>query len=64
MMETHVSPNIVTNVFLLQLLDEISARHELLFPPKPELLGLHRTSIRVIHKTASRDLSFYLLVPL
>ena len=64
MMETHISPNIVTNAFLLQLLDEISARHELLFPPKVEFLGLHRTYIRVIHKTASRQLSFYLLIPL
>ncbi|XP_045108474.1 uncharacterized protein LOC123503109 [Portunus trituberculatus] len=64
MMETHISPNIVTNAFLLQLLDEISVKHELLFPPKPEYLGLHRAAIRVIHKTALHDLSFYLLVPL
>lgn len=49
MMETHVSPNIVTNAFLLQLLYEISARHELLFPPKPEFLGLHRTSTYTCH---------------
>ena len=64
MMETHISPNIVTNAFLLQLLDEISIKHELLFPPKAEYLELHRNAIRVIHKTALHDLSFYLLVPL
>ena len=36
-METHVSPHIVTNTMLLKLLDDISVKTiGLLFPPKPE----------------------------
>ena len=34
LMETKLSPNIITNAFLLKLLDEVSVKHELLFPPK------------------------------
>ena len=34
LMETKLSPNIITNAFLLKLVDEVSVKHELLFPPK------------------------------
>ena len=70
MLETYISPNIITNAVLLTLLDELSAKTPgLLFPPKPEFLGLHRNSIRVIHKmdkklTVLQGLCFYLLIPL
>ena len=70
MLETYISPNIITNAVLLTLLDELSVKTPgLLFPPKPEFLGLHRNSIRVIHKidkklTVLQGLCFYLLIPL
>ena len=64
MMETHVSLHIITNTMLLKLLDDISVTTiGLLFPPKPEFLGLHRAAIRIVHKTALDGLSF-LLIPL
>ena len=63
MMETHVSPHIVTNTMLLKLLDDISVKTiGLLFPPKPEFLGLHRAAIQIVHKTALDGWSFYLLI--
>ena len=34
LMETKLSPNIITSAFLLKLVDEVSVKHELLFPPK------------------------------
>ena len=65
MLENHICPHIVTNTMLLKLLDDISFKTiDLLFPPEPEFLGLHRTAIRVVHKTALDGLSFYLLIPL
>ena len=65
MMEIHVSPNIVTNTMLLKLLDDISVKTlGLLLPPKLEFLGLHRAAIRIVHKIALDELSFYLLIPL
>ena len=58
MMETHVSPHIVTNTMLLKLLDDISVKTlELFFPPKPEFLGLHRAAICIVHKTELDGLS-------
>ena len=64
MMENHIFPHIVTNTMLLKLLDDISVKTiSLLFPPKPEFLGLHRAAIRVVHKTALDGLRFYLLIP-
>ena len=46
MLETHISSHIVTNIMLLRLLDDISVKTiGLLFPSKPELLGLPRAAI-------------------
>ena len=65
MMETHISPHIVTNTMLLKLLDDISVKTiGLLFPPKPEFVGLRRAAIRIVHKTALVGLSFYLFITL
>ena len=72
MMKTHLSPNIITNEYLIELLKEISEETTgLLFPPSNEFLGLHRNVIRVAHvndKVESNAvisrLNFYLLVPL
>ena len=66
MIESTVSPYIVTNTLLLGLLRDISEKtSSLLFPPSPEFLGLHTTAIRVIFKrTALQGLNFYLLIPL
>ena len=70
MLETYISPNIITNAMLLSILDELSANVPgLLFPPKPDFLGLHRNSIRVINKmnkklSVLKGLCFYLLIPL
>ena len=50
MMESQVSPNIFTNTMLLKLLDDTSVKtFRLLFPPKPEFLGLHTAAIRFVH---------------
>ena len=35
-METYFSPAIITNTSVLKILDEILAKYELLFSPKPE----------------------------
>ena len=73
MMETMLSPNIVTNDLLLALLKEIASKTTgLLFPPSPEFLGIHRDIIRVFRVqndvnnkvTAARGLNFYLFFPL
>ena len=66
MMETYVSPHIVTNTRLLKLLDDISVNTPgLLFPLKSDFLGLYRAAIRVVHKmTVLHGLRFYLLIPL
>ena len=69
MLETYVSPNIVSNSMLLQILDDLSVQTPgLLFPAKPEFLGIYRQIIRVISKntelTSLQGLCFYLLIPL
>lgn len=70
MMEIYVYPNLITNTVSLTLLEVLSVKTlGLLLPPKPEFLGLHRASIRVIQKmnkklTVLQGLYFYLLIPL
>ena len=66
MLQSYLSPNVITNDLLLSLLEEISGKMTgLLFPPTAEFLGLHRAAIRVFYKkTALPGLNFYLLIPL
>ena len=70
MLETYISPNIISNAMLLTILDNLSVKTPgLLFPAKPEFLGLHRNSIKVVTKmndelTTLQGLCFYLLIPL
>ena len=66
MLETFISPEIISNEFLLSLLKDVSAKTTgLLFPSTPEFLGLHKAAIRVMFKkTALTGLTFYLLIPL
>ena len=66
MLETFISPEIISNNLLLTLLKDVSAKSTgLLFPSTPEFLGLHKAAIRVLFKqTALTGLTFYLLIPL
>ena len=67
MLEHKLSPFLVPTHTLLQLLSEASVVHPgLLYPPRPEYVGLYRDIIRIVPKSSNTDniFYFYIMLPL